>query len=60
MKNPFKEILTKKEVSKNLKSRVLDDVGMINLTYHFADLFLMKVPGTISDIYIGVEISEKK
>ena len=59
MKNPFKEILTKKEVSSSLKSKILDDIGMINFTYHFADLFLMKFPATISDIYINEELSKK-
>lgn len=57
MKNPFKEILTSKEVSSNLKNKILDDIGMVNLTYQFADLFLMKFPETISDFYILEEIS---
>jgi len=56
MKNPFKEILTKKEVSFNLKNKILDDIHMIKLTYEINDLFLTKFPSTISDYYIREQI----
>ena len=57
MKNSFKKILTNHEVPKVLKNKILDDIGMIRLTFDIADLFLLKYPGTISDFYIREEIS---
>ena len=57
MKNSFKKILTNHEVPSVLKKKILDDIGMIRLTFEIADLFLLKYPGTISDFYIREEIS---
>lgn len=56
MKNSFKKILTNHEVPKVLKNKILDDIGMIRLTFDIADIFLMKYPGTISDYYISQEM----
>ena len=56
MKNSFKKILTNHEVPRVLKNKILDDIGMIRLTFDIADIFLMKYPGTISDYYISQEM----
>ncbi len=56
MKNSFKKILTNHEVPKVLKNKILDDIGMIRLTFDIADIFLLKYPGTISDYYISQEM----
>ena len=53
MKNPFKEILHHYEVPEVLKNKVLNDINMIKLTIDVADLFLVKYPNTIGDIFGG-------
>ncbi|PWG04064.1 hypothetical protein [Polaribacter aquimarinus] len=60
MNNPFKKILINQEVPNTLKSKVLDDIGMIKLTYDIADFFLLKFPGTLSDFYIREELLNGK
>ena len=60
MNNPFKKILINQEVPNTLKSKVLDDIGMIKLTYDKADFFLLKFPGTLSDFYIREELLNGK
>lgn len=53
MENPFKKILDYKEVPEVLKNKVLNDVDMIKLTLDIADLFVVKYPNTIGDLFTG-------
>jgi hypothetical protein len=57
MKNSFKKILTKHEVPKVLKDKILDDINMIRRTFYISDAFLMKFPNTLSDYFINEETS---
>ncbi|PQJ82718.1 hypothetical protein [Polaribacter glomeratus] len=60
MSNPFKEILQHHEVPQVLKQRVMNDVNMIKLTMDIADLFLVKYPSTIGDVFGGNSLKKKK
>lgn len=51
MNNPFKRIIHHHSVPDVLKKKVLSDIGMIKLTLDVADLFLVKYPNTIGDIF---------
>lgn len=51
MSNPFRKILHHYEVPEVLKQKVLNDINMIKLTIDIADLFLVKYPNTVGDIF---------
>ncbi len=53
MENPFKKILQDQELPKVLKEKVLKDVGKIKLSIDLADLFVVKYPNTIADLFDG-------
>ncbi|MCT4699821.1 hypothetical protein [Tenacibaculum haliotis] len=53
MENPFKKILHNEELPEVLKGKVLNDVAMIKLSIDMADLFVVKYPSTIADLFGG-------
>ncbi len=53
MENPFKKILHNQEVPQILKERVLNDVAIIKLIIDMADLFVVKYPSVIGDMFGG-------
>jgi len=53
MENPFKKILHDQELPKVLRDKVLKDVGKIKLSIDIADLFVVKYPNTIADLFDG-------
>ncbi|TYQ00427.1 hypothetical protein C7447_1011041 [Tenacibaculum adriaticum] len=53
MDNPFKKILHSEELPEVLRKKVLDDVAMIKLTIDMADLFVVKYPNTLGDLFMG-------
>ena len=53
MGNPFKKILQNQELPQRIKSKVLNDIDMIKLSIDIADLFVVKYPNTIGDIFSG-------
>lgn len=59
MDNPFKKILHNKELPEVLKDKVLNDVAMIKLTLDMADLFVVKYPNTIGDLFTAGETTKK-
>ncbi len=59
MENPFKEILSNKELPEVLKQKVLDDVAVIKLTIDMADLFMVKLPSTVVDLMGGGEDKDR-
>ncbi len=59
MDNPFKKILHNEDLPEVLKDRVLNDVEMIKLSIDMADLFVVKYPNAISDLFIGGKTTSK-
>jgi len=60
MENPFKKILHDQELTKVIKEKVLKDVGKIKLSIDIADLFVVKYPNTIADLFDGGAPKSKK
>ncbi|CAM1334021.1 hypothetical protein [Tenacibaculum aestuariivivum] len=58
MENPFKKILHNEELPEVLKGKVLNDVAMIKLSIDLADLFVVKYPSTIANLFTA-SASEK-
>ena len=59
MENPFKKILYHEEVPQVLKDKVLNDVAMIKLSIDVADLFVVKYPNTLGDLFGGAMKKKK-
>ena len=59
MNNPFKKIATQYNVSKLIKSRVLDDVNMIKFSFKLSDYFVKKNPKVLKEFYLKQEILEQ-
>ncbi len=53
MENPFKKILQDRELPEVLKDKVLKDIGKIKLSIDLTDLFVVKYPNTIADLFDG-------
>ena len=60
MNNPFKKITTHYSVSKLIRSKVIDDVNMVKLSFKISDLFAKKHPTLLKDYYIKQEILDQK
>jgi len=59
MDNPFKKIIHHHDVPEVLKEKVLSDIDAIKLTLDIADLFLVKYPETIGDLF-NIDTPKKK
>ncbi|MCG1036172.1 hypothetical protein [Polaribacter sargassicola] len=57
--NPFKKIIHHHSVPDVLKEKVLGDIDAIKLTLDIADLFLVKYPDTVGDLF-SLDTSKKK
>ncbi|MDO5636528.1 MAG: hypothetical protein Q4G18_04685 [Myroides sp.] len=44
MKNPFKEIITEKELPEVIKDKVINDVNLIKLSLELSELFFVSMP----------------
>lgn len=51
MKNPFKEILQDEKLPEIIKSKVIKDINLINLSIDLADLFLIKSPEIVKTLF---------
>ncbi|WP_057938912.1 hypothetical protein [Algoriphagus resistens] len=51
MKNPFKEILEHEQLPEIIKTRVMKDINLINLSIDLADLFLVKSPDVFKTVF---------
>lgn len=50
MRNPFKELLENEKLPDLIKTKVMKDINLINLSIDLADLFLVKNPDIIKTI----------
>lgn len=51
MNNPFKEILENEQLPEIIRKKVIDDIDLINLSLDMADLFLVKSPGVLFNLF---------
>lgn len=59
MKNPFKKIIQNEELPASIKKKVLDDVEIVKLSLDLADLFAIKYPNSLEELFKIVSRSNK-
>lgn len=50
MENPFKKLLQDEELPSIIKTRVIDDIALIQLSLEMAGLFAVELPSVIASL----------
>jgi len=60
MENPFKEILHQEALPETLKDKIMNDISFIKLSIDVADLFAVKYPTIVGELFTTSEKNSKK
>ncbi len=60
MENPFKEILHQEALPETLKDKIMNDISFIKLSIDVADLFAVKYPTIVGELFTMTEKKSKK
>ena len=60
MGNPFKEILHQEALPETLKDKIMNDISFIKLSIDIVDLFAVKHPTVVGDLFTMTEKKSKK